>query len=498
MILTVIRIIMVNGPQYPGLFLYPHYNGHPKILVDGMKRFPAARHFAGAIGTAVKSALSGKTDKLVDLLPFILIAIELFEDPEVFEFIMNAIESEDDLWVWVEYIAEVVGLEGGLDALAFVDGVGGEQMVAENPVLWLVPNANASASRIAAKIIEHIQNFIRKALGKAKSITNAMRALSKHPALFKIVLKSGTAIRYFAALGAARIAYFVRESRNWRVNRWFVLFSVAYLTEEHAAGRLTLQNGGLTGVIAKVFSGNKNDASGSQFQLSQIAYYHGKSQIDNSQPKVLAIEEFRPSFEVVNGEKVGDSYKRRVDIILEGPEKDGEDWIEVKSYAQDTMRNSSKFLNDPSSDKSNYREFFHDLRLNENFIVGNENGYRDIILADPRSASNDQYTWYFHKFSRGKGVSPKSKDVGKVQGWLCAKPARGLKGGLNNFYKYNMAKSPPATKKTCDKTSKQRITLRDTESYVREIIQGLADKLGLTIGDFVIMVQAIPEDSEWY
>ncbi len=89
--------------------------GPLKRVVDGMKRFPAARHFAGAIGTAVKSALSGKTEKLVDLLPFILIAIELFEDPEVFEFIMNAIESEDDLWVWVEYIAEVANSEGGLD-----------------------------------------------------------------------------------------------------------------------------------------------------------------------------------------------------------------------------------------------------------------------------------------------------------------------------------------------------------------------------------------------
>ncbi len=32
---------------------------------------------------------------------------------------MSAIESEDDLWVWVEYIAESVAIQGGIMTLAY-------------------------------------------------------------------------------------------------------------------------------------------------------------------------------------------------------------------------------------------------------------------------------------------------------------------------------------------------------------------------------------------
>ncbi len=90
-------------------------------------------------------------------------------------------------------------------------------------------------------------------------------------------------VRYFAAIGAAKIARFVRESRNWRVNRWFTIFAIGFLTEEIAEDRLKLEGGNsqLLTVIGKVFSKNQNDASGALFQLSQIAYYHGKSLIDS-------------------------------------------------------------------------------------------------------------------------------------------------------------------------------------------------------------------------
>src|SRR5690606_5794700 len=86
-----------------------------KKVVQAMRRFPGAKHFAGAIGTAVKFGLGGKTEKLSNLMPFILIIAEIYKDPEAFEFILSAIDSEDDLWVWVDYFANMVTLNGGLD-----------------------------------------------------------------------------------------------------------------------------------------------------------------------------------------------------------------------------------------------------------------------------------------------------------------------------------------------------------------------------------------------
>ncbi len=466
--------------------------GPLKRVVDGMKRFPAARHFAGAIGTAVKSALSGKTDKLVDLLPFILIAIELFEDPEVFEFIMNAIESEDDLWVWVEYIAEVANLEGGLD-LASLNSSNSQLMIAENPVTWLVPNAHAGLPRIVAKILEQIRSLVRRVpLGKAKTVTEAMRVLRNHPTLFKIALKSVAMLRFFGVVGVAKIGSFIRNSRNWRINRWFVLFSAAYLLEEDAADRLPAAVADrLAGLLSITFSNSRNNASGAMFQLSQVAYFHAKNQISGSEPAVLAIEQPRPAFRLVNGEAVGTPYGRRVDIILQ--EGDGENWLEVKSYVKSSFQFSPKpFV----SRTTPYKEFFHDLRLNKDIINTDNKG--KILTGKNDSKENDLYTWYFHQFSRGpdKANAPKKREEDKAQERLCAIP-KSIPGGVSPFYDDHMKDDEKGTKRSCDRTSSTRIQLRDTETYITEIVRGLVSK-DAALREFADVVDAIPASSEWY
>ncbi|MGD9164562.1 MAG: hypothetical protein PVF13_07350, partial [Chromatiales bacterium] len=398
-----------------------------KRFVDGFARFPAARHFAGSIGTAVKAGLSGKTDKLANLLPFVLIGLELYEDPEVFEFIMNAIENEDDLWVWVDVIADTVKLEGGIDELTGLDlPIEEEARFVQNPLSWVISNADAATlskrQRVANKIIGRVKKYSSKIpADKARKVTEAFRSLKAHKSLRNLVLKSGNAVRYMAAVGGTKIRQFLRNSKKWRVNRWFVLFAIAYLSEEYNATPRRLEVGDerkLLSLIAAVFSNNKDEANGAIFQLCQVAYYHAMNQLEVG-PKVLGVEQERPAYYLIKGEQApGEPYKRRVDIVLEAPDN-GEEWVEVKSLSKTTM-SKSKFKNNPFSDKTYYRQFFHDLRLNQNFITTVPK-YVDEILPPSRGWNgNKNFTWWFQQWKNtSKGIPPEKAQESRAQEWLC-------------------------------------------------------------------------------
>ena len=47
---------------------------------------------------------------------------------------------------------------------------------------------------------------------------------------------------------------------------------------------------------------------------------------------------------------------------------------------------------------------FHDMRLNKDFIVGDPVKQERILASNGKQ--NEQYIWYFHKFSRGAGARP--------------------------------------------------------------------------------------------
>lgn len=313
--------------------------GPIKKMLDGMKRFPAAKHFAGATGTAVKSALSGSTTKIANLLPFILIAIELYEEPEVFEFIMNAIENEDDLWVWVDYIAEVVKVEGGLDTLASYNGNYDVQL-AVNPLSFVIASAQAKSSKsVAASLIKRIKEVTKSIdLQDAKKVSKALRAILKDPQLKSIAASGTSALRVFAAVGGTKIAKFIRDSKNWRVNRWLVLFSMIYLVEESDATWLDISDDSqFTSLISHLFSKNKSNYNGAAFQIVQTAYFHARHQASPAtMPKVTGIDVVRAANYLKNGLTFGKAYKRQVDIVLEYP--DGkEEWVELKSYSKKTI-----------------------------------------------------------------------------------------------------------------------------------------------------------------
>ena len=459
-----------------------------KKVVDGMKKFPGARHFAGAIGTATKAGLSGKTDKLANLLPFLLIAIELYKDPEVFEFLMSAIESEDDLWVWVEYIAEVVKVEGGLDSLAAYNGdyFDQEEQFAVNSLSFLVASAYAKSNKdVGDKLITRIKAVTKSIDVKdAKGFSKALRSVLKDPQLKAIAASGTSALRVFAAVGGNKLIKFSRESKNWRVNRWLVLISMIYLVEEADATRLNLSDDSqFESLVSNLFSKNKSNYNGAVFQIVQTAYFHARHQAaPTKMPKVVGIDVVRAANYLKNGEVSGKAYKRQVDIVLEYPDKT-EEWVELKSYSNTTVSGSVKPKDKVFSGANIYREFFHDYRLNDAFITGDPD-YKNLILAvgQPPTETNAIFTWYYQDFDAPKGLdnkatAPSERRLKTLRAKLCRKPTDvGIKD-----YEYNFKNTRPTVEKNCVAKAGTQVTLRNTRSYFTEILDIIGSDFALAI-----------------
>jgi hypothetical protein len=210
-------------------------------------------------------------------------------------------------------------------------------------------------------------------------------------------------------------------------------------------------------------------------------------------PKVTGVEQVRPAYYLIKGERAsGEPYRRRVDIVL--AESDGsEEWVEVKSLSKSTF-SKSNFYNNPFKKKSYYRQFFHDMRLNTHFMTGVPKYVGKILPPDEGGKQNKRYTWWFQQWkNETKGIPPGSAQENKAREWLCYKPNI---NNITNYYKYNMALSPGATKTACGSIGKGRIKLRDSESYVTEVIARLIRDKGLDAQDYLDFINSIT-DPAW-
>ncbi len=469
--------------------------GGIKRVVDGMRRFPGAKYFAGVVGTAVKMGLSGKTDKLEKLLPFIQIIAEIYNDDEAFKFILSAIESEDDLWVWVEYIAEVANVEGGLDALVGYNESAYTQkfQLVSNPLSLIIDDAHAKSAGSIARVFSARIKALKKSidLGDAKQVSKALREIFQDKDLKKLAASKTSALRVFAAVGGANIAKFIRNSKDWRVNRWLVLVSFIYLVEEADEKRLNISNDSqFTSLISNLFSTNKSNYNGAVFQIVQTAYYHARYESNKSAwPKVVGIDVVRAANYLVDGEKTGTPYKRQVDIVLEYADKK-EEWVELKSYSNTTISGAVK-PSDKVFDGANiFREFFHDYRMNDDFITSNPN-YKNEILSVPGSIAktNKIFTWYFQDFKTPKGANnaaaaPKKQQVDNLSKKLCNKPT----DVRINDYKYNFKNTRPTVEKNCGDKAKTQVELRNTESYFNEVLDMIGSEFAKTVKEELVGV----------
>lgn len=476
--------------------------GPAKSMVAALKRFPGAKHFAGAIGSAVKAGLSGNTKRLEQLLPFIQIGVELYQDDEAFSFLMNAIQSEDDFWVWVDYLAELA-----LDAGGF-----GEEtasiMVPKN-ASWLVSNSGfvpyayalTPRQQVAKGVIKTMRS-LGGSIKDPKTFTPALKAMLKEMKNesrdVKKLIANGTFLRGMKAMGAAKLNHFFKSSKNWRVRREVVLFAVMYVSEQYATNKLKIDERTYATLMADIVSSRPGTQHGALFQVVEMMVYMVEGEYGPEKFRVLDIDAERPAYRVsAKGEREGKPYKRRVDIVLQfdrGGKKE-EEWIELKSLAGPyspawfvgTLDAKEKVEDLDDEARGYYRQFFHDIRLNDTYINKN---YKSRIL-EANTSGNSLFFWHFQTFKPRTGSTPLSNaNIKDARDELCKLPS-GI-GNLTEFYKGNFSMPEAAYTKACKVTAFKQVSNRDASSYFKDYLVRYADNLD--IKEFVELVKSIAED----
>lgn len=477
--------------------------GPAKRMVAALKKFPGAKHFAGAMGSAVKSGLSGNTQRLEKLLPFIQIGVEIYQDDEAFSFLMNAIQSEDDFWVWVDYLAELAKDAGGF-------GEETASIVAPKNASWLVNNSGLVPYAYAltprqdtAKKLTTALRRMTKSIKTPKEFTPVLKQILKEMKNegkeVKKLIANGTFLNGAMAFGHAKIAHFFSSSKNWRVRREVVLFAILFISELKASGKLEMTNEKYASLMADVISSRPWVQHGAIFQIVEMMVYEIEAKYGPDKFRIVGIDAERPAYRVTgNGEREpGKPYRRRVDIVL-GFDRNGkteEEWIELKSLAgpynaawfKGTLDAKEKSEEVDDEARGYYRQFFHDIRLNDGYI---SDKYSAKIL-EKGNPGNRLFFWHFQTFKPRAGSTPLSNaNIRDARGEFCKLPS-GL-GNLPDFFKGNISVPQVAYSKLCNVTVFKQVSNRDASSYFKDYLVRYADDLD--IKDFIEIVKSIAED----
>ena len=241
-------------------------------------------------------------------------------------------------------------------------------------------------------------------------------------------------------------------------------------------------------LIGKVFSKSRNDfvRNGALFQLTQVVYHHIFN-LYGGGPKVLGIEQKRPAYKLVNNLRIPNNnpYKREIDIVLAGADNT-EHWIEVKSLAKSSFK-QSKFKPTLAKGSGYYRQFFHDMRLNDDFIHATN---KPKILEGKTNGvlwvGNSNYSWHFQQFSAGtSGIPPDSTDEKNVRKWLCIPHTKN-----KDYFASNLNDISLVIRSRCN-DNKGNIKLRNTQSYVKDVLKKYA--VQLDIEEFVSIIETLPD-----
>lgn len=138
-----------------------------------------AKYFGVAISRALRKAKTGDFDTLWNLLPFMVLAAELYADPEAregLEFLMSTVNSGDDLLSWVDYLAlPADGWEG--DEVPPVDAFSSGDETAQLPLSFLFEEAHAAGiRRISAAVLGKALRSAAKRINKPKSLPTRFRS----------------------------------------------------------------------------------------------------------------------------------------------------------------------------------------------------------------------------------------------------------------------------------------------------------------------------------
>lgn len=379
-----------------------------KLVLAPLQKFvrlygknPIVKALASVVGRAAEEAAKGRTEKLVALLPYFLIVVEMLESPDGPQAILSmveAIESPDDLWAWIEFFAlPTDGWEGDVIpevSLIPTDTPAAERMVA-SAVEFVVPTAQAarkiSRNRLKGKEAAEAIAAAAKASGSPKNLSALFKELKeslKDPSTSpirslvhsKALLVAGLSAIRGAGINAVR--GLIRPRKDDRVSRPMLAAIITYIQTRETDGSLPksleLKIWTLYGLA--LVSNNETQRQGGTFQLMMLAYLQALHEYAGN-PAVLDLEASQNIVYRTGSGTAMPSYSRRVDIVLGNASK--QEWFEVKSLL------NARFV--PSSfgaGSSYHREFYADLMASYG-------------LLKPELEVNA--SWRFHSFKAKDG-----------------------------------------------------------------------------------------------
>ena len=210
-----------------------------------------ARYFGVAISRALRKAKTGDFDTLWNLLPFMVLAAELYADPEAregLEFLMSTVNSGDDLLSWVDYLAlPADGWEG--DEVPPVDAFSSGDETTQLPLSFLFEEAHAAGiRRISAAVLGKALRSAAKRINKenAENLADGLgeftKALKRGDAVdLRKYLFKPSILATMAALatngGMRHLRAFATGKTNARYNPVHIAATIAYLEWEGGCGK---------------------------------------------------------------------------------------------------------------------------------------------------------------------------------------------------------------------------------------------------------------------
>lgn len=221
-----------------------------------------AKHFGGFIDRVMQKAKKGDFDTVWNLLPFLVIAAEMYTDDEAREglmFLVRTVGSADDLVAWVDYLALPVDGWLGEGDPPEVEPFPDDPQTVWNWSRWLgIESAYAAArvrridgtvfGRALLKVAQKIDREAAATLPQALKIIKDNLKVTDFKELRKKVFKSDmlTSAAWLATKGGARsLRNFMVGKSNARYSPVLIASTIGYLGWESACGiALDKQNEG--------------------------------------------------------------------------------------------------------------------------------------------------------------------------------------------------------------------------------------------------------------
>ncbi|PID61948.1 MAG: hypothetical protein CSB44_05600 [Gammaproteobacteria bacterium] len=431
--LTIIPLAKPLKPFIPGL----------KAVMRLTRRIDPAffRSTAGPMGRAIKRAWKGDVQSLLHWLPTLYVFAQMTLDEESREallFILNTIESEEDLIGWVEYLSlPTNGWEG--EGLVVAGLPSGRNDRSDALILrFLVSEATAAKVNKVTRAMVSVRRLVRlisriRGSGKidredARELVAAVRATTQ--ALKKVnaedlrgMVHTHQMLKGAEALTREGLSNLIDNARSLRVHPAVIIAVSAYLKSRkdcktdpfddvldvcipfktYAKGNINKKLRGLyTNMfihLAKTGANAKGSHHGIVFHLLVLAYANIKKELGIASRQPVFIEkETEIHFNRSKNKKI--SRQRRTDIVTAEVVEGDDDlkdvsWVEVKSVAGRNLKNK-QWTSASKTRTFPHLQFSLDcLALNKNRTQSKPKQKNEVNVVLPSF-----FQWWYQDFGR--------------------------------------------------------------------------------------------------